>query len=145
MSMAAPRGVGPFHHIRRQKASGWHARSVRVESPAMTHPAPAAPTRARFAAAAWRCAMAAVLYLDRVCWGKAVPPIQAEFGLSNTDMACLAMAFQLAYGLFEVPTGRWGDLAGARAVLTRIAVWWSAFTALTGACTGFASLLAVRF
>jgi sugar phosphate permease len=60
-------------------------------------------------------------------------------------MSFVLMAFTLAYGLFEVPAGRWGDRFGARAVLTRIAVWWSAFTALTGACTGFLSLLAVRF
>src|SRR5262249_41130208 len=40
-------------------------------------------------------------------------------------------AFTLAYGLFEVPTGRWGDRYGSRGVLTRIVLWWSAFTALT--------------
>src|SRR5205807_8517763 len=51
----------------------------------------------------------------------------------------------LAYGLFEVPTGHWGDRIGARAVLTRIAVCWSFFTALTAACTGLTSLLVVRF
>ncbi len=35
-------------------------------------------------------------------------------------------AFMLAYGLFEVPTGRWGDRYGSRGVLTRIVIWWSA-------------------
>jgi MFS family permease len=55
------------------------------------------------------------------------------------------MAFTLAYGLLEVPTGRWGDRIGARRVLTRISLWWSAFTAMTGACTGLWSLVAVRF
>jgi MFS family permease len=30
-------------------------------------------------------------------------------------------------------------------VLTRIVVWWSVFTALTGACSGFLTLLVVRF
>jgi hypothetical protein len=74
-----------------------------------------------------------------------VKPIQDEMGLSNTQMALVLMAFTLAYGLFEVPTGHWGDRSGSRRVLARIVVWWSAFTALTGACTGFASLLLVRF
>jgi MFS family permease len=55
------------------------------------------------------------------------------------------MAFTLAYGLFEIPTGRWGDRLGARRVLTRISLWWSAFTALTGACTGLWMLVGVRF
>jgi MFS family permease len=77
--------------------------------------------------------------------GQAVGPIQNELGLSNTQMGVVLMAFTLAYGLFEVPTGRWGDRFGSRAVLTRIVVWWSAFTALTGACTGLGTLLSVRF
>ena len=55
------------------------------------------------------------------------------------------MAFTLAYGLFEVPTGRWGDRIGGRRVLTRISLWWSAFTAITGACTGLWTLVGVRF
>lgn len=104
-----------------------------------------APTRSRFVVAFWLCSMAAVLYLDRVCWAKAAPLIQDEFDLSNQRMAYLAMAFQLAYGLFEIPTGRWGELIGARRVLTRITLWWSAFTALSGAAYGFFSLLIIRF
>ena len=89
--------------------------------------------------------MAAVLYLDRVCWSKAAPLIQDEFHLSNQRMAYLAMAFQLAYGVFEIPTGRWGEIIGARRVLTRITLWWSAFTALSGVASGFMSLLFIRF
>jgi MFS family permease len=89
--------------------------------------------------------MAFVLYLDRVCIGQAVGPIQRDLGLSDTRMGVVLMAFTLAYGLFEVPTGRWGDRFGSRRVLTRIVLWWSAFTALTGACVGFWSLLVVRF
>lgn len=103
------------------------------------------PTRSRFAVAFWLCSMAAVLYLDRVCWSKAAPLIQDEFHLSNQRMAYLAMAFQLAYGVFEIPTGRWGEIIGARRVLTRITLWWSAFTALSGVASGFMSLLFIRF
>ena len=47
--------------------------------------------------------------------------------------------------LFEIPTGRWGDRYGSRGVLTRIVIWWSFFTALTGAATGLWMLLLVRF
>lgn len=103
------------------------------------------PTRARFVLVAWLCGLAGVLYLDRVCFAQAVEPIQRELGLSNTQVGAVALAFTLAYGLFEIPTGRLGDRFGSRGVLTRIVLWWSAFTALTGAATGFYSMFAVRF
>jgi MFS family permease len=95
--------------------------------------------------AGWLCALAAILYLDRICMSQAVKPIQDELDLSNSEMSYVLMAFTLAYGIFEIPTGRWGDVVGGRAVLTRIAVWWSAFTALTGAGTGVVSLVLIRF
>src|SRR5213080_2878034 len=95
------------------------------------------PSRARLTLLGFLCALTFVLYVDRVCIAQAVEPIQNELSLSNTRMSCVLMAFTLAYGLFEVPSGRWGDRFGSRRVLTRIALWWSAFTALTAACTGF--------
>ncbi len=106
---------------------------------------PARPTRTRFVLAGWLCALAAVLYLDRICMSQAVKPIREELKLSDGEMSYVLMAFTVAYGLFEVPTGRWGDRVGGRAVLTRIALWWSAFTALTGAGFGLVSLVVIRF
>jgi sugar phosphate permease len=44
-----------------------------------------------------------------------------------------------------VPSGWLGDVLGPRRVLTRIVLWWSAFTMLTGAAQGYRSLLAIRF
>jgi ACS family glucarate transporter-like MFS transporter len=116
------------------------------EQPEAAVPAPAQrPTRARFVVLGLLCSMAFVLYLDRICMGQAVVPIEAELGLSDTRMGFVHIAFTIAYGLFEVPTGHWGDRHGARRVLTRIVLWWSAFTALTGLCWGFWSLVVVRF
>jgi MFS family permease len=86
-----------------------------------------------------------VLYLDRICMSAALDSIQRDLSLTNTQMSYVLMSFTLAYGLFEVPTGRWGDRIGGRRVLTRVSLWWSVFTALTGACTGLWSLLAARF
>ena len=103
------------------------------------------PTRARYVTVFWLCSMAAVLYLDRVGWAQAAPRIQAEFKLTNIEVSYLHMAFTIAYAFFEIPTGHWGESIGARAILTRITVWWSIFTALTGAGKGFLSLLIVRF
>lgn len=105
----------------------------------------ARPSRARFVLVLWLCGLAGVLYLDRVCLAQAVVPMQAELGLSKTEVSAVMMAFTLAYGLFEIPTGRLGDRFGSRRVLTRIVIWWSVFTALTGAATGVATLIGVRF
>ena len=103
------------------------------------------PTQARLGVLVLLCAMAFILYVDRVCIAQAMPQIQKSFGLTDTNTSLVLMAFTLAYGLFELPAGHWGDRYGSRRVLTRIVVWWSAFTALTAYCTGFWSLLAVRF
>jgi ACS family glucarate transporter-like MFS transporter len=112
----------------------------------MARPVPGpARSHARLVLVAWLCGLSAVLYLDRICMSQAVVPIQAELGLSNTEIGYVMMAFTLAYGLFEVPAGRLGDRFGSRWVLTRIVVWWSVFTALTGAAGGFLSLVVVRF
>ena len=96
------------------------------------------PTWARYIVLAFLCSMAFVLYLDRVCISQALKPMKTEFDLTNTQTSYVLMAFTLAYGLFEIPTGRWGDRYGSRRVLTRIVLWWSAFTALTGCVWTFA-------
>lgn len=91
------------------------------------------------------CSLSFILYLDRVCIAKAVEPIRRDLGLSLTEMGYVLGAFVVAYGLFEVPTGHWGDRYGSRGVLTRIVVWWSIFTVLTGAASGLWMLVAIRF
>src|SRR5437764_1763726 len=103
------------------------------------------PTRVRYAVLAFLAAMTFVLYLDRVCIGQAAPMIKYDLGISETQKGVVFAAFTLAYAVFEVPTGRWGDRYGSRGVLTRIVVWWSFFTAMTGAALGFWMLLSVRF
>lgn len=108
-------------------------------------PEGAGRTRVRGAVLGVLCLLSGVLYLDRICISAALDSIQRDLGLSNTQTSYFLMAFTVAYGLFEVPTGRWGDKLGARRVLTRISLWWSAFTALTGACTGLTMLVVVRF
>src|SRR5260221_4015934 len=89
------------------------------------------PTRVRYGVLGYLCAMSFILYLDRVCISQAARPIQDEFRISRQQWSYVLMAFTLAYGLFEIPTGHLGDRFGARKVLTRIVVCWSAFTMLT--------------
>ena len=89
--------------------------------------------------------MTFILYLDRSCINQAAPVIKKELGISETQKGIIFSAFALAYALFEIPAGRWGDRYGSRRILTRIVLWWSFFTALTGAAGGFASLVVIRF
>src|SRR5579859_2928702 len=90
-------------------------------------------------------ALAIITFLDRISIAVAGPRIQEELGIAPERWGWILGAFVLAYGLFEIPTGALGDRSGQRKVLFRIVVWWSAFTALTGATRGFWFLLAVRF
>jgi MFS transporter, ACS family, glucarate transporter len=86
-----------------------------------------------------------ITYLDRVCISVAAPAMQKELGMTPSQLGLVFGIFTLAYGLLEVPGGWMGDRFGPRRVLTRIVVWWSVFTALTGTVTNFTMLLAVRF
>jgi MFS family permease len=103
------------------------------------------PTRARRTMLGFALGAMAVAYLDRVCISTAAPAIKAELGLDDAQMGYVFSAFTLAYALFEVPSGWLADRFGARLMLTRIVLWWSAMTAATGAAAGFASLLALRW
>ncbi|RIL02173.1 MAG: MFS transporter, partial [Proteobacteria bacterium] len=94
---------------------------------------------------AFALAAMAIAYLDRVCISTAAPAIKADLGLSDTQMGWGFSAFTIAYALFEVPSGWLADRFGARWMLTRIVLWWSAMTALTGAARGLGSLVALRW
>jgi sugar phosphate permease len=103
------------------------------------------PTRVRLGVLAFLCTMALLLYVDRVCIGQPAASIRADLGLSTSQMALVFTVFSLAYAIFEVPAGHWGDRHGSRGVIARVVIWWSLFTALTGAAVGLWSLLFIRF
>lgn len=88
--------------------------------------------------------LSVVTYLDRVCINSAGPEMQRALSLSNAQWGMVLASFLATYGLFEIPGGWLGDRYGPRAILTRIVVWWSGFTALTGVVTRYWQLLAVR-
>jgi hypothetical protein len=58
-------------------------------------------------------------FLNRTAIGTLAPPIQRDLGLTTVGMAWVFMAFQLAHGLFEIPTGRWARIASARVPSSR--------------------------
>jgi MFS family permease len=111
------------------------------------------PTRVRYGVLGFVCLLSMITYLDRVCFGQVGPFLQREFYLNDKQLGLLFTAFALAYAAFEVPTGWLGDVYGPRRTLIRIVLWWSLFTALTGAvyhdptwpAVGFGAMLLVRF
>lgn len=86
-----------------------------------------------------------ITYLDRVCISVAGPRMQEALHIGPVAWGWVTGVFTLSYAAFEIPSGALGDRIGPRRVLTRIVLWWSAFTSLTGAMTGFYPLLVTRF
>jgi MFS family permease len=86
-----------------------------------------------------------ITYLDRVCISVAGPRMQEDLGLGPEQWGWVVGAFTISYALFEIPAGALSDRIGARKVLTRIVLWWSAFTTLTGMVSSFPALLLTRF
>src|SRR5581483_9865146 len=103
------------------------------------------PSRARFTLLRFAFALSVVTYLDRVCIATAAPAIREDLHLSTVQMGWIFSAFTLAYAIFEIPSGWSGDMIGPRKVLTRIVLWWSAFTVATGVAWNYASMLTFRF
>lgn len=93
---------------------------------------------------AFAVALAGVTYLDRICISVLAPSIMRDLSLSRVQMSYVFSAFAIAYAFFEIPSAWWGERIGTRRVLTRIVVWWSAFTMATGLVTSYAAMLAVR-
>lgn len=82
---------------------------------------------------AFACTLSMITYLDRVCFGAAVPFLIRDLGLKDiSDLKWAFTAFSIAYATFEVPSGWLGDAFGPRRTLLRIVIGWSIFTALTG-------------
>jgi MFS family permease len=103
------------------------------------------PSSHRYGVVALLVSLFAITYLDRVCISVAGPRIQRELHIGPVGWGWVTGIFTLAYCIFEIPTGALGDRIGPRRVLTRVVLWWSLFTVLTGTVTSFLPLLLVRF
>jgi len=89
--------------------------------------------------------LAIITYIDRVCISQAAPSIRSELGFTEAQMGWVFAAFGISYALFEVPGGWMGDRYGPRSVLMKVVVFWSIFTAVTGAAWNFVSMVVCRF
>lgn len=86
-----------------------------------------------------------ITYIDRVCISVAGPRMQEDLNIPPERWGWVVGAFTIAYAAFEIPSGALGDRIGPRKVLTRIVIWWSVFTTLTGRVSNYWLLLLVRF
>ena len=91
------------------------------------------------------CLLLVITYLDRVCISVSGPRMQEALSISPVAWGWVTGTFTLAYAAFEIPSGTLGDRIGPRLVLTRIVLWWSSFTALTGLVSSYYPLVLVRF
>lgn len=121
------------------------------------------PSRMRYAVLAVFCSLAFIAYVDRISIMRVQEDIAVDLNLarltaedeaklqaegkqddpkarkkliaehSSLPLSWIFGAFTVGYLLFEIPGGRMGDRKGPRIVLFRIILYWSLFTALTGA------------
>jgi ACS family glucarate transporter-like MFS transporter len=111
--------------------------------PPSTEPVPA--SRVRWRVLGWLCSLSALTYIGRVAIIQVQDRIEFDLHLTASRLSYAFAAFSLAYALFEVPSGWLGDKLGPRKILIRIVIFWSVFTALTGAAWSLAALIAFRF
>jgi ACS family glucarate transporter-like MFS transporter len=87
-------------------------------------------TFVRFRVLGLMCGLAMITYLDRALNGPAQKDVMEAVGHKEADYFFLLVAFQIAYALFEIPTGWLGDKYGPRSTLIRVVVFWSFFLGL---------------
>ncbi len=103
------------------------------------------PTRVRYGVVGFALSLAVLSYIQRVAISQAAGPIAEDLSLSKAELGAVLGAFGLAYAAFEIPMGLYGDKRGVRRVLTQIVLFWSFFTAMTGAAWSYGSMWLIRF
>src|SRR5437868_14176775 len=95
-----------------------------------------------------------ITYMDRAANGSAKKAIMDDLGVGEDKFFWVLIAFQIAYAIFEVPSGWLGDTRGPRSTLLRVVLWWSLFVFLTGFTgtvlpggfyVGFGALVVIQF
>lgn len=83
-------------------------------------------------------------YMDRVNLSVATPAIMGDFGFDKVQMGWVQTAFFAGYAAMQIPGGIMAAAFGHRKVVCGAITWWSAFTALTAACSSFTPFIIVR-
>lgn len=103
------------------------------------------PTHVRYRVTGFALSLAFLAFVQRAVMAQAAPDITAEMHLTKVQMGAILGSFSLAYALFEIPMGAYGDRFGPKRILTQVVIMWSIFTALTGAAWSYGTLWAARF
>jgi MFS family permease len=85
-----------------------------------------------------------VCYLDRINMSVAGRPVAQEFGLSPVALGYLFSSFLWAYVIMMLPSGHFVDRLGAHRMAAIGATIWSIAQMLSGATTGFLTMLLTR-
>src|SRR3954451_19845586 len=85
-----------------------------------------------------------MVLLDGTIVNIALPRMQIDLGFSNADRQWVITAYTLAFGGLLLLGGRLGDMVGRKRVFTAGLVGFAVASALGGAATGTATLLAAR-
>ncbi|WP_411755501.1 MFS transporter [Serratia sp. (in: enterobacteria)] len=85
-----------------------------------------------------------ICYVDRANLAVASAHIQAEFGISKTQMGYIFSAFAWTYTLCQIPGGWFLDRMGSKVTYFIAIMGWSIATLLQGFATGLASLIGLR-
>jgi MFS transporter, ACS family, glucarate transporter len=91
------------------------------------------------------CVVSVITFLDRLAIPVAESGIRSDLHLTPQQWGWVLSSYVLANALFEIPSGALGDRNGQRLELTRITVWWSCFTAMSGWCRTFVQMAGSRF
>ncbi len=84
-------------------------------------------------------------FMDRIIIGLLSPAIQADIGLTDTQMGILqGLAFALFYTLFGLPLGRLADTGNRKWLLSAGTALWSLMTAGAGLVRSFGGLFVMR-
>jgi MFS transporter, ACS family, glucarate transporter len=102
------------------------------------------PTKVRYVVLGMTVAAYMITYMDRTILAVARPVIRDELGISLLTMGTITGAFRIAYALFQIPGGWFGDRFGARRALSLIVAWWSLFTGLTAMAWNATSMLVIQ-
>jgi MFS family permease len=85
-----------------------------------------------------------ICYLDRINMSVAGRSVAQEFGLSPVQLGYLFSSFLWAYVAMMLPSGRLVDTLGAHRLAAIGAAFWSIAQMLTGAATGFGTMILAR-
>jgi MFS family permease len=117
----------------------------------MSAPTPTIPTQPEFSRARTNYSVALLIvvytfaFIDRNIVNVLLQPIAEEFDLSDTQLGFFGgTAFGIFYAILGVPIARIADRVPRKRIIALALAFWSAFTALQAAATGFLTLAIAR-